>query len=60
MNIEYVPPDDKQLRAYARRVCEKLYQETDEVGFKDRKVVDGFTGFVRLAASITAKSKNEK
>ncbi|MEL7233776.1 MAG: hypothetical protein AAFV33_18560 [Chloroflexota bacterium] len=55
--VEYVAPDVRKLRQYAREVCDDLAEKGDE-SLNDRDVVNGLTEFMRIAGRIQAKYLN--
>jgi hypothetical protein len=52
--VEYVVPDSRKLRRYAREVCNDLAEKGDAL-LSDREVVNGLTEFMRIAGRIQAK-----
>lgn len=55
--IEYLPPAQEDIHAYARTICQKIAQEHDP-SYASSEVVHGLAEFMRLAASIQAKYMN--
>jgi hypothetical protein len=53
--IHYVPPDDKEINAFAQEVCRYLGEE-----YTDYETVRGLSDFIRVAAQITAKHMNKQ
>ena len=52
-NVIYTPPPPEELNAFARRVCRELGEE-----YTTQEVMEGFSTFIRVAASIQAKHLN--
>ena len=57
-NVQYVVPEPKALRTYARSVCDDLAQVTD-ASLADRDVVNGLAEFMRIAGRIQARYLNQ-
>lgn len=54
--VEYVPPDPKIIREYARAVCSEL--EAKKPDCADREIVDGLASFLNFIAQTTTKYLN--
>lgn len=55
LTIEYIPPSQKSLRAYAKAVCEALAKHRDDPLLVSNKVISGFANFLEIVTRIQAK-----
>ncbi len=53
--IEYVPPPQKSLRAYAKAVCEALARQRDDPSLASNEVISGLANFLEIVTRIQAK-----
>jgi hypothetical protein len=55
--IEYLPPAEADIHAYAEQVCQRIAQKRG-AEFSEPDVVQGLADFMRIAARIQAKHLN--
>lgn len=55
--IEYLPPAQEDIDAYARAVCQKIAQAGDP-SYTTPEVVHGLAEFMKIAGKIQAKHLN--
>lgn len=56
-HVEYLPPTDEAISAFARSVCKQLAENGDPT-YTSLEVVNGLGDFLKLAGRIQAKYLN--
>ncbi|GAB4575752.1 MAG: hypothetical protein Kow0077_28830 [Anaerolineae bacterium] len=58
--VEYVPPSNQVVEAFARNVCEILAKKWDDESYLDHEVIWGLAQFLKVVAQIEANRLNRQ
>ncbi len=58
-NVEYFPPPDKSVDAFARDSCQVLSEHLDG-DFSKHEVVRGWASYIKVLADLLAKKLNQQ
>lgn len=58
--VEYVPPDDAQIRAFAQDACTALARQRANPGCAAPEIVQGLADFLQITSTIVARSLSQR